>query len=89
MSRYYFHIRTPHGLARDADGLELDSLAEARAVAEIAAREAIIEMVYDGEIRLDLAIEISDEHGAPLLAVRYSDVVKLVGGVPGRPRSGR
>ena len=80
MSRYYFHIRTPHGLARDADGLELDNLEEARAVAEIAAREAIIEMVYQGEIRLDLAIEVSDEQGAPMLAVRYSDVVKLVGG---------
>ena len=79
MSRYYFHIRTPRGLAPDASGLELDGPMEARAVAEIAAREAIIEMVYEGEIRLDQAIEIADEHGAPVLAVRYSDVVKLVG----------
>ena len=78
MSRYFFHVRTPQGLARDADGLDLESLAEARAVAEIAAREAIVEMVYEGEIRLDLAIEVTDEQGAPLLAVRYSDVVKLV-----------
>ena len=80
MSRYYFHIRTPHGLARDADGLELDSLEEARAVAKIAAREAIVEMVYEGEIRLDLTIEVADEHGTPMLAVRYTDVVKFVGG---------
>lgn len=80
MSRYYFHIRTPQGLAPDADGLDLDSLAEARAVAEIAAREAIVEMVYEGEIRLDLAIEVADAQGTPRLTVRYSDVVRLVGG---------
>ena len=80
MSRYYFHVHTPYGLARDADGLELDSLAEARAVAEIAAREAIVEMVYEGEIRFDLAIEVNGEHGTPVLVVRYSDIVRVVSG---------
>lgn len=80
MPRYCFHTRSPSGLARDADGLDLDSLDAARAVAEHAVREAIVEMVYEGEIRLDQAIEISDEHGTPLLVLRYGDVVRIVGG---------
>ena len=77
MPRYYFHTRSASGLARDVDGVELDGLDDARAVAEHAVRKAIVEMVYDGELRLDEAIEISDEAGEPLLVLRYGDVVRI------------
>lgn len=80
MPRYYFHTRSPSGVARDVDGLELDSLEAARTVAEHAVREAIVEMVYEGEIRLDQAIEIGDGRDAPLLVLRYGDVVRIVAG---------
>lgn len=77
MPRFYFHTRSPNGLAPDVDGVEFDSLEEARAVAELAVREAIVEMVHEGEIRLDQAIEISDAQGVPLLVLPYDNVVRI------------
>jgi hypothetical protein len=75
MVRYYFNIRYSDGLIEDQEGQELRSLEEARAEAVASARELIAEAVLLGAKIDHRAFEITDESGATLAVVPFSDAL--------------
>lgn len=79
MARYYFNLDNSVGLVRDEEGRELPDLETAREEAIRGCRALIADDVLKG--RLDLAgrIEVLDENGALLFAVRYADAVVISG----------
>ncbi len=75
MTRYYFNIRCKDGLIEDTEGQEVRSLEEARAEAVASARELLAEAVLLGQKFDHRAFEISDEAGATIEVVPFSDAV--------------
>jgi hypothetical protein len=70
MQLYFFHLRRGEEVVLDPEGIRVADLGEAREVAIADARALIIEhLKRDGPVPLDDAIEVTDEHGAVLLAV--------------------
>ena len=66
MPRYYFDSRDDDRFLRDEEGLEFDSIEEARDQAT----RALAEMARDvlpGSVRRELTIEVRDETREPLL----------------------
>ena len=76
MPRYFFHVRMKAGpLIRDTVGIEFRNLDAARADAEEAVRQTIIEKkAAAGSIEMD-AIEIGDKHGRILAIIDFEPVL--------------
>jgi hypothetical protein len=79
VARYFFSIRYragPGGLARDEEGDELSCLEAARAHALQVARDMIQRNRFDMIRNLfDCAFEITDERGAVVLNVPFTEAV--------------
>jgi hypothetical protein len=74
---YYFHIRTPGGLAEDPEGEELLDLSLAIEAAADSARELLIERLKRHERADDheSRIEITDEKGTVLAVLEFAVVL--------------
>jgi len=79
MSRYFLHIHNSHGSAEDEEGLEANSLSEAREKAVAGIRSLLAAETANGEINFKGRIEISDEGGTLLLSVPFTDAVTVKG----------
>jgi len=79
MTRYFLHIHNAHGDAEDEEGMEADSLAEARERAVTGIRSLLAAEAINGQINLKGRIDISDAAGKVLLSVPFTDAVNLVG----------
>jgi hypothetical protein len=79
MPRYFLHIHNSHGGAEDDEGLEANSLSEAREKAVAGIRSLIASEAGNGEINFKGRIDISDEAGKLLLSVPFADAVKVRG----------
>ena len=78
MPRYFFHI-IDDTITRDEEGLSLPDLEAARLAAERGARSLMAEEVMNGRLSLDHRIEVADEQGALLFALRFGDLVEISG----------
>ena len=74
MPLYYLHIRNGDKLEVDPDGTELPNLDAAFAEALKVARELVDEV---DDLGRDAIIEISDRSGETILAVPFSDAVRV------------
>jgi hypothetical protein len=72
MSRYFFHVRMKAGpVVRDRAGIEFPDLAAARADAEDAVRQTIIEKKAAGQpIEMD-SLQITDRAGRTVAVVDF------------------
>ena len=76
MPRFYFDLHNDVE-AHDEEGMELSDLEAARAEAIRSGRELVAEGVRNGQVNLNHWIEVRDESGAQVLAVRFGDTVKI------------
>jgi hypothetical protein len=79
MPRYFFHIHNSHGAAEDDEGLEAESLSEAREKAITGIRSLLSAEAANGEMNLKGRIEISSEAGEALLSIPFSDAITIKG----------
>jgi hypothetical protein len=79
MARYFLHIHNSHGAAEDDEGLDANSLSEAREQAVSGIRSLIASEAANGEINFRGRIDISDEAGKLLLSVPFTDAVSVKG----------
>jgi hypothetical protein len=79
VARYFLHIFNSHGGAEDDEGLEADSLSEAREKAVAGIRSLLAAEAGNGEINFKGRIEIRDETGKMLLAVPFAEAIKVKG----------
>ena len=82
MPRYYFHVRNSSGHLGDAEGEELPTIEAARSVAIAAIRSIISDESKTGKVDLRGRIEVTDEDGATLLLVPFSDAIEVRTGPP-------
>jgi hypothetical protein len=76
MPRYFFHVRSAEGdVSRDLEGQDLPNLEAARHEAVSANREIIGERLLHGGSLDGRQIEIADEAGNVLAAVKTGDVL--------------
>jgi len=79
MPRYFFHLRHgpgPDGLARDPEGDALPDPDAARAHALAVARDLIARtQLHAVRDWFACAFEVTDEEGAPVMTVPFSDTV--------------
>ena len=72
MPRYFFHVRMKAGpVVRDRVGIEFRSLARARADAEEAVRQTIIETKTAGELIEMDSLQIADRSGRTLAVTDF------------------
>ena len=76
MPRFFFHLRDGES-AEDPDGMYLPDVRTARLEAIRSARDIMAEHVRRGKLDLSFSIEVTDEHGEPILAVPFREVVDL------------
>ena len=79
MPRYFLHIHNSHGHAEDDEGLNADSLSEAREVAVKGIRSLLAAEAANGEINFKGRIDISDGSGQRLLSVPFADALAVKG----------
>jgi hypothetical protein len=79
VARFYFHIVNGGGRCVDEDGVELPSQDHARAHAIAGIRSILAEEMTEGAVDLSGRIEVTNEEGTELFAVRYSDAVQIMG----------
>jgi hypothetical protein len=79
MTRYFLHIHNSHGTAEDDEGLEADTLSEAREKAVAGIRSLLGAEAANGEMNFKGRIEISDEGGKLLLLVPFTDAITVKG----------
>lgn len=79
MPRYLLHIHNSHGPAEDDEGLEAESLSEAREKAISGIRSLLASEAANGKINFKGRIDISSEAGEILLSVPFSDAVTVSG----------
>lgn len=74
MPRYHFHVRSGSRRIQDPEGSELTDLTAAREEAILNAREGMSFAIRNGrDISKRTLIEVSDETGAILLTVPYTE----------------
>lgn len=79
MPRYFLHIHNSHGQAEDDEGLDADSLSEAREKAVAGIRSLLAAEAANGEINFRGRIEIGDEAGKILLAIPFAEAITIKG----------
>lgn len=73
MPRYFFHVRSPHGLEIDPNGLEFESLDEAIADARKAGAEILLDQaVEETRAHPHASFEIVDASGQVVAKVPFS-----------------
>lgn len=77
MPLYFFHLRDGTDTLIDAEGVELDTPAAARAMALLQARDIISHEALKGEINLRQRIDVVDSAGNLLVTLRFDDAVKI------------
>ncbi len=77
MPRFFLHLHNDV-MAIDEEGSEFPGPEEARQAAEQAARELAAEDVRRGKLNLANWIDVVDESGRKLFAVRYGDVIRVI-----------
>lgn len=77
MTRYFFNVRSEDTYFTDDDGHEHADLDEAKAEAEMAAREFISEAVKFGLLIDGREFEITDASGAICATFRFRDVLRF------------
>ena len=75
MARYYFHIHDSHGLVPDDEGRELPDLETVRRQALKGARSIISGEAMQGYVDMERRIEVTDDAGAPVLAIPFDEAV--------------
>lgn len=76
MPRYFFHLHNDVE-TEDLEGTILPGLGAAKEWAVRAARDVMAENVKQGRLNLDDWIEVQDEQGRQVLAVRFSDCLEV------------
>ena len=72
MPRFHFHARVSNRNALDREGIELDDVPTARAIALLAAVEALDDM-DDLEDHLDCRFEVTDDAGQVIVTIPFSE----------------
>ena len=79
MPRFYFDHRDGDEFARDEDGLEFDTLEQARDEATAALGD-MAKDALPGLLRREMAVEVSDHERRPILRAALWFEVQLLGG---------
>jgi hypothetical protein len=79
MTQFFLHIHNSHGEAEDDEGLEAESLSEAREKAVAGIRSLLSAEAANGEINFAGRIDISSEAGDVLLSVPFSEAIAVKG----------
>jgi hypothetical protein len=75
MARFFFHVRTPHRLEVDEEGLECPDLRQARHEAVLGIRDLVMDASAEGYDATNWAIEITDGDGRRLDRILFRDAV--------------
>jgi len=75
MPVFHFNSLTGDMFLPDPEGEELPSIAAAREVAEITARETLIEAVKTGDVAPD-CIQVTDSEGREVMTVILEDLLR-------------
>jgi hypothetical protein len=78
MPWYHLHIRCDGELIEDDEGAEFRNVASAKVEAVRSVRSLVCGDVRDGNLHLDLSIEIRDEGGAELETVSFDDAITTI-----------
>lgn len=73
--RYYFHIRDGEELMKDEEGVELGNKEAARAEADRAARDLLIDKIRQHQPLDHRRFEVWDETGVPLFILPIRSVI--------------
>jgi hypothetical protein len=79
MPRYFLHIHNSHGAAEDDEGVEANSLSEARELAVAGIRSLLAAEAANGEMNFKGRIEISDAARKVLLSVPFAEALSVKG----------
>ncbi|HEX8064843.1 MAG TPA: hypothetical protein VF535_16720 [Allosphingosinicella sp.] len=74
--RFFFHV-FDDVVIHDDDGLELADAEAARRAALAGARSLICDQVKEGRLKLHHRIEVEDEAGVEILALRFGDAIEI------------
>jgi hypothetical protein len=77
MTRYFFHIRDGENLLEDGEGVELGSVDDARAEAERAARDILINNIKQRETLDSRRFEVWDEEGVPRFILPFKSAIGI------------
>ena len=77
MLRYFFHLRETDLYVFDDEGLELDGVEAAHAVAVDGARSLLATEARRGRLPLGTVMEVDDQHGIRAFELRFRDAVTL------------
>ena len=80
MARYFFHLRDGSERLLDPQGLDIDDADQLASTALKEARALVAQDALQGKIDLGLRLEVEDEHGNLVHALRFADAVRLIGG---------
>jgi len=75
MPRFFINFQNVNELAKDDEGIDLQSLEAARKAALISAREILADNIKDGAKDPLVAITITDESGQELATIPAKDVL--------------
>lgn len=78
MPLYYFHLRDGVDVLIDPEGSELTDLAAAQRQAMVAARSLLSVDALEGRLRLDLRLDVEDEHGNIVHRLPFAAAVEVV-----------
>lgn len=77
MARFYFHLADADGCIRDEAGIDLSGAEAAKLEAVKGARSIIAHDALSGELDLTGRIEVTDEHGAPVLTLPFAQAIAV------------
>ena len=77
MARFFFHLHDHDEVDGSHEARELPDVSAAIAVATEELRDFLADQVRHGYLDADLRIEIRDERGLSVAAVKFGDAVKL------------
>jgi|tagenome__1003787_1003787.scaffolds.fasta_scaffold20988090_10 hypothetical protein len=75
MSKFYFNVLQGSGVAEDMKGTELPGLEEAKAMAQVTARELLANAIKGGNQNPPEIVTISDESGQKLAKIALRGVL--------------
>jgi len=75
MTKFYINFRHGNEIAKDDEGIDLPSLADARQVAFTSARELVAENIKEASNTPLEAVIITDENGKELMTIPARDVL--------------
>jgi hypothetical protein len=79
MQRLFFHLHECGTVTVDEEGVEVESLAEARVRAFRAARSIMSAEVAQGQLCLSCHINVEDDQGTILLTLPFREALQVTG----------